>query len=90
MVVYTINNYGHNKLLKCSGSLCMLLLAVSMLTHIATTSCMLKMIMMDGNPGDVVAVWQVKLADGPHKIVLEHGGTSGKRVISVDGEEVRS
>lgn len=52
---------------------------------------MLKMMdMMDGNPGDVVAVWQVKLADGPHKIVLEHGGTSGKRVISVDGEEVRS
>lgn len=38
--------------------------------------------------GDVAAVWDIKLADGVHKIVFEHGTTSGKRVISVDGEEV--
>lgn len=39
--------------------------------------------------GDVAAVWDIKLADGVHKIVFEHGTTSGKRVISVDGEEVK-
>ena len=37
-----------------------------------------------------VCVWclQVCLADGVHKVCLEHGTTSGKRVISVDGKEV--
>lgn len=44
--------------------------------------------LINGNPGDIVAVWQVKLADGDHNVVLEHGGTSGKRVIFVDGQEV--
>ena len=43
---------------------------------------------MDTHPGDVAAVWDIKLADGAHKIVFEHGTTSGKRVIIVDGEEV--
>ena len=38
--------------------------------------------------GDVAAIWDVKLADGNHKVVFEHGTTSGKRVISVDGVEV--
>ena len=33
-------------------------------------------------------VCQVRLADGVHKVRLEHGTTSGKRVISVDGKEV--
>lgn len=40
------------------------------------------------NPGDVAATWDVNLADGPHKVLFEHGTTSGKRVIVVDGEEV--
>lgn len=40
------------------------------------------------HPGDIAAVWEVKLTDGHHKIVFEHGTTSGKRVISVDGVEV--
>lgn len=43
---------------------------------------------MEAHPGDVAAVWDIKLADGAHKIVFEHGTTSGKRVIIVDGVEV--
>ena len=39
-------------------------------------------------PEDVAAVWELKLPDGNHKVVFEHGNTSGKRVIWVDGEEV--
>ncbi|XP_056649644.1 fas apoptotic inhibitory molecule 1 isoform X2 [Monodelphis domestica] len=39
---------------------------------------------------DLVAVWDVALSDGVHKIEFEHGTTSGKRVVYVDGkEEVR-
>ena len=30
----------------------------------------------------------MRLADGVHQVHLEHGTTSGKRVISVDGKEV--
>lgn len=44
----------------------------------------------DGHPGDVAAVWDIKLVDGIHKIVFEHGTSSGKRVITVDGVEVSS
>ena len=40
-------------------------------------------------PGDVAAVWEVHQSDGIHTIKFEHGTTSGKRVIVVDGEEVR-
>ena len=40
------------------------------------------------NPGDVAATWEIKLASGKHYIVFEHGTTSGKRVIFVDGLEV--
>ena len=40
------------------------------------------------NPGDEVAFWKFQLNDGPHKVVFEHGTTSGKRVILVDGVEV--
>ena len=39
--------------------------------------------------GDVVAEWEVRLADGVHRVQLEHGTTSGKRVVVVDGKEVR-
>lgn len=42
----------------------------------------------ESHPGDIAAVWDIKLADGVHKVVFEHGTTSGKRVIFVDGEEV--
>ena len=30
----------------------------------------------------------MRLADGVHQVRLEHGTTSGKRVITVDGKEV--
>ena len=40
------------------------------------------------NPGDVAANWELRLNDGPHKVTFEHGTTSGKRVILVDGKEV--
>uniref|UniRef100_A0A2K5S9S6 Fas apoptotic inhibitory molecule 1 n=1 Tax=Cebus imitator TaxID=2715852 RepID=A0A2K5S9S6_CEBIM len=36
---------------------------------------------------DLVAVWDVALSDGVHKIEFEHGTTSGKRVAYVDGKE---
>ncbi|XP_033900850.2 fas apoptotic inhibitory molecule 1 isoform X2 [Acipenser ruthenus] len=36
---------------------------------------------------DLVAVWEVALSDGVHKIEFEHGTTSGKRVAYVDGKE---
>ncbi|XP_036049964.1 fas apoptotic inhibitory molecule 1 [Onychomys torridus] len=36
---------------------------------------------------DIVAVWDVILSDGIHKIEFEHGTTSGKRVVYVDGKE---
>ncbi|XP_077996952.1 fas apoptotic inhibitory molecule 1-like [Glandiceps talaboti] len=37
---------------------------------------------------DTVAVWDVALSDGVHKVEFEHGTTSGKRVIVVDGKEI--
>lgn len=37
---------------------------------------------------DTVATWNVPLHDQIHKIVFEHGTTTGKRVIVVDGVEV--
>ncbi|KAL4228835.1 hypothetical protein ACF0H5_011876 [Mactra antiquata] len=37
---------------------------------------------------DLVATWCVSLPDGVHKIEFEHGTTSGKRVIYVDGKVV--
>lgn len=39
---------------------------------------------------DVVAVWSVSLSDGIHKVQFEHGTTSGKRVIFVDGKVTMS
>ena len=38
---------------------------------------------------DLVAVWEVALSDGLHKVEFEHGTTSGKRVIRVDGKVSR-
>jgi len=37
---------------------------------------------------DLVAVWEVHLADGIHVIEFEHGTTSGSRLLRVDREEV--
>ena len=34
---------------------------------------------------DLVAVWEVSLSDGVHTIEFEHGTTSGKRIVRVDG-----
>uniref|UniRef100_A0A9J8BZP2 Fas apoptotic inhibitory molecule 1 n=3 Tax=Cyprinus carpio TaxID=7962 RepID=A0A9J8BZP2_CYPCA len=38
--------------------------------------------------GDLVAVWDVALSDGVHRIEFEHGTTTGKRIIYIDGKEV--
>ncbi|XP_013392071.1 fas apoptotic inhibitory molecule 1 isoform X1 [Lingula anatina] len=38
---------------------------------------------------DLVAVWEVALSDGVHKVEFEHGTTTGKRVIWLDGKEVK-
>lgn len=35
---------------------------------------------------DLVAYWSVPLTDGVHTVEFEHGTTSGKRVIRVDGK----
>ncbi|KAK6181483.1 hypothetical protein SNE40_009325 [Patella caerulea] len=37
---------------------------------------------------DTVAQWEVSLSDGVHKIEFEHGTTTGKRVIRVDGQDI--
>ncbi|OWF44174.1 fas apoptotic inhibitory molecule 1-like [Mizuhopecten yessoensis] len=37
---------------------------------------------------DVVAKWQLALPDGLHVVIFEHGTTSGKRVIWVDGKDI--
>jgi len=34
---------------------------------------------------DLVATWDVTLSDKVHKIEFEHGTTTGKRIIRVDG-----
>lgn len=36
--------------------------------------------------GDLVALWEVRLSDGVHKVGFEHGTTTGRRVLWVDGE----
>ncbi|XP_066963807.1 fas apoptotic inhibitory molecule 1 [Macrobrachium rosenbergii] len=40
-----------------------------------------------GLGGDLVALWEVRLSDGVHKVGFEHGTTTGRRVLWVDGEE---
>ncbi|CAB3360996.1 Hypothetical predicted protein [Cloeon dipterum] len=37
---------------------------------------------------DLVASWEVPLSDGIHKIDFEHGTTTGKRAIYIDGKEL--
>ena len=36
--------------------------------------------------GDLVAEWDISLSDGVYKVQFEHGTSSGKRVIKVDGK----
>ncbi|XP_072306643.1 fas apoptotic inhibitory molecule 1-like isoform X2 [Eucyclogobius newberryi] len=36
----------------------------------------------------VSAVWEVSLSDRVHKIEFEHGTTTGKRVVYINGEEL--
>lgn len=35
---------------------------------------------------DLVAYWSIPLCDGVHTVEFEHGTTSGKRVLRVDGQ----
>lgn len=35
---------------------------------------------------DLVATWDISLSDGIHTIEFEHGTTTGKRIIRVDGK----
>lgn len=35
---------------------------------------------------DLVGVWEVALSDGVHRIEFEHGTTTGKRVVCIDGK----
>ncbi|RUS75885.1 hypothetical protein EGW08_016344 [Elysia chlorotica] len=37
---------------------------------------------------DIVATWDISLSDGVHKVEFEHGTTTGKRIIRVDGKEI--
>ncbi|KAL3097470.1 hypothetical protein niasHS_003918 [Heterodera schachtii] len=37
---------------------------------------------------DLVATWQVPMSDKMHKIEFEHGTTTGKRILRVDGKEI--
>lgn len=38
---------------------------------------------------DLVARWKIALPNGLQVIEFEHGETTGKRVVRVNGEEVR-
>ncbi|OQV18906.1 putative Fas apoptotic inhibitory molecule 1 [Hypsibius exemplaris] len=38
---------------------------------------------------DLVAIWHVKLPDGVHRVEFVHGTTSGRRVVKIDGQELR-
>ncbi|CAG0897818.1 unnamed protein product [Cyprideis torosa] len=38
------------------------------------------------NPNDLVGTWEISLPSGKHLVEFEHGTTSGKRVIRLDGK----
>ncbi|XP_073708471.1 fas apoptotic inhibitory molecule b [Garra rufa] len=38
--------------------------------------------------GDIVGAWDVSLSDGAYRIEFEHGTTTGKRVIYINGKEL--
>ena len=37
---------------------------------------------------DLVGIWDVSLSDGLHQVEFEHGTTTGKRVIRIDGKVI--
>lgn len=37
---------------------------------------------------DLVAYWSVPLYDGIHTVEFEHGTTTGKRVLRIDGKVI--
>lgn len=39
-----------------------------------------------GERTDLVAYWSIPLYDGVHTIEFEHGTTTGKRVLRIDGK----
>jgi len=41
-----------------------------------------------GEIGDLVAVWDVPMQDRVHRIEFEHGTTTGKRIVKLDGKEI--
>ena len=44
--------------------------------------------MVEEASSDLVAVWEIHLADGIHMIEFEHGTTSGKRVVRINRQEI--
>lgn len=42
----------------------------------------------DSASSDYVAVWDIPLSDEVHHIEFQHGTTSGRRVVRVDGKVV--
>lgn len=42
----------------------------------------------DSASSDYVAVWDIPLSDEVHHIEFQHGTTSGRRVVRVDGKEI--
>jgi hypothetical protein len=42
--------------------------------------------MMRENMEDLVGIWDVPLKDGVHRVEMEHGTTTGKRIVRVDGK----
>ncbi|XP_025836671.1 fas apoptotic inhibitory molecule 1 [Agrilus planipennis] len=40
------------------------------------------------NRNDLVAFWSVPLPDGTYSIEFEHGTTSGKRILRINGKEI--
>ena len=39
--------------------------------------------------GDLVAVWDIKLSNGHNRVEFEHGTTTGKRIVRVNGQVFR-
>ena len=40
------------------------------------------------NMSDLVASWEVPLYDRTHKVEFEHGTTTGRRVVKLDGQVI--
>ena len=44
------------------------------------------MLVIADTMSDIVGQWDVSLSNGVHHIEFEHGTTSGKRIIRIDGK----